>query len=131
MCRFGGFSFTYLENQAMRRANTLNIQLCRTMGVHERFLHAWEHGTSFEGHVMAPNYDISDYPSAREQPQLAALAIDRLTDEGRTFWYEDEVPTDLDICPSTLIVKMDRSRLVHDWTRAGLNEFIVNPSHRV
>ena len=76
---------------------------------------------------MAPSYDIPDYPSVREQPQLAALEIYRLTEEGRIFWYEDEVPTDLDICPSTLIVKMERSRLVHDWTRAGLNEFLVNP----
>ena len=56
-----------LENQATRRANTLNIQLCRAMGVHERFPQAWEHGTSLEGHVLAPSYDIPDYPSVREQ----------------------------------------------------------------
>ena len=66
-------------------------------------------------------------PFSTRAAQLAALEIDRLAEEGRVFWYEDEVPHDLDICPSTLIVKMERSRLVHDWTRAGLNEFLVNP----
>ena len=116
-----------LENDAMRRASTLNIPLCRTMGVPDHFLQVWEHGTPLEGHILAPSYDIPDYPSVREQPHIAALEIDRLTEEGRIYWYEDDCPADLDICPSTLIVKLERSRLVHDWTRAGLNEFLVNP----
>ena len=68
---------------------------------------------------------MEDYPSVRAKPETAALEIDRLTAESRIFWYADTVPRELDVGPTTLIEKSSRLRLVHDWTRAGLNSHIA------
>ena len=111
----------------MGTANTLNITLCRSLGVPEHLLQLWQHGTVLEGHVDAPPFDLRDYPSVREQPEIAALEYDRLSAAGRILWYDGDGPDDLDICPSTLVCKTERVRLAHDWTKAGLNEFLTLP----
>ena len=115
----------------MAQADTLNLALCRRLGVKEEFLKIWTSGVHLQGHEEAPSYDLPDYPSVRDQPHIAAQEIDRLTAEGRIYRYTADVPEDLDICPSTLIRKVERSRLVRDWTRAGLNSHLVKPTNRL
>ena len=117
----------HAENIALRRANTLNIHLCRQMGASPDILQQWEFGVILEGHEGAPAFFMDDYPSVRDHPTEAALEMDRLTAEGRIHWYVGDSPQDLDICPSNLITKSARLRLVHDWTRAGLNDCLVSP----
>ena len=69
-----------------------------------------------------------DYPSVLQHPEEAAKELDRLTSDGRIFWYaEGDAPPDLDIGPTTLILKSERVRLVHDWTRVGLNQCLETP----
>ena len=84
-----------------------------------------------DGHDLAEHFNIPDYPSVRLQPDVAAAELDRLTKDGKIHWYEQgRVPSDLDIAPTTLILKSERSRLVHNWTKAGLNKHLSTPSSR-
>ena len=96
------------ENHALRRANTINIPLCRQLGAREDILHQWEFGVRLEGHECAPAFNLEDYPAVRDHPMEAAQEMDRLTTEGHIHWYSGATPSDLDICPSNLITKSDR-----------------------
>ena len=116
-----------LEDAAMRSNFSLRLDMCRTMGIDDETLSIWQAGHHLDGHEGAAHYDMGDYPSVRAHPREAAAELDRLTDEGKIYWYGDHAPSDLDICPTTLILNNNRARLVHDWTRAGLNELLVNP----
>ena len=112
----------------MRRNNTINITRCRLLGVDENTIEILQHGVQLHGHVDAEHYDMADYPSVKLQPQIAADELDRLTAAGKIFWYQPgDHPEDLDIAPMTLILKADRARLVHDWTRAGVNAHLHTP----
>ena len=118
-----------LEDAAMRRGNTLNVAHCLRMGVDPDIVKLWTDGVLLEGHEHAPVQVMEDYPSVRDDPETAARELDRLTSEGKIYWYsEGTAPSDLHIAPTTLIVKQERSRLGHDWTRSGLNEHLVVPS---
>ena len=58
------------------------------------------------------------------------MELDRLADLGKIHWYKDgSYPTDLRACPSHLIVKRDKNRMVHDWSCAQcpLNAMLANP----
>ena len=74
---------------------------------------------------------MADYPSVHQQPEkLPTLWIVYLL-RARYFWYPvDQDPADLVIGPTTLIIKSDRARLAHDWTKAGLNQFLETPATR-
>ena len=81
-----------------------------------------------DGHELAPSFNVPDYPSIQYGYDRASEEIDRLTTEGKIWWFDEHnVPHDVDICPSTLMVKNARMRLVHDWSRVGLNECLVLP----
>ena len=72
--------------------------------------------------------DLMDYPSVLQHPVEAAAGLYRLTADGRSFRYEEgDAPPDLDIGPTTLILKSERARLVHDWTCAGVNQVLEAP----
>ena len=117
------------ENEAMTRNNTLNIEHARDCGIEADVLEEWFYGLELAGHETAPHYNIPDYPSVQSNPGEAAKELDRLTAAGKIYWYADDaVPADLDIGPTTLILKGSRARLVHDWTRAGLNQHLVAPA---
>ena len=72
---------------------------------------------------------MQDYPSVQLHFDRAAEEVERLAAAGKIYWYPaDDVPDDVDVGPSTLIIKNSRMRLVHDWTRAGLNECLELPA---
>ena len=117
------------ENAAMTRNNTLNIEHARDLGIEEDVLEEWFYGLELAGHEAAPHYNIPDYPSVQCNPVEAAKELDRLTAAGKIYWFDfDAVPADLDIGPTTPILMGTRARLVHDWTRAGLNQHLVSPA---
>ena len=112
----------------MQSQRTLNLHICRQRGVSEHFLQLWRDGIHLEGHERAEAFFLEDYNSVKYGADRAAEEVDRLTEEGKIFWFApDEVPDDLDVCPTTLIVRNSRMRVVHDWTRAGLNEHLAIP----
>ena len=112
----------------MQSQRTLNLPLCRLRGVSEHFLQLWRDGIRLEGHQDAHAFSLEDYSSVRYGADRAGEEVDRLTDEGNIYWFPPgEVPEDLDVCPTTLIVRNSRMRVVHDWTRAGLNEHLAVP----
>ena len=116
------------EDESLRASNSINFSHCRRLGVDEELIKTWEIGAQLDGQEFADHYDMQDYPSVRLNPVEAARELDRLTSEGKIHWYQpNRVPTDLDIGPTTLIMKSERSRLVHDWTRAGLNQHLTTP----
>ena len=113
----------------MQRGNTMDCERCLQMGVDPAVVHTWRTGVQLVGHENAQHVDMEDYPSVRQAPDVAAREIDRLADAGKIFWYNvEDNPTDLHIAPTTLIIKQSRSRLVHDWTRSGLNQHLVVPA---
>ena len=110
-----------LEDAAMRRGNTLNVAHCLRMGVDPDIVKLWTDGVLLEGHEHAPVQVMEDYPSVRDDPATAACELDRLTSEGKIYWYSaGDAPHDLHIAPTTLIVKQERSRLVHAATPVQL-----------
>lgn len=115
-----------LEDVEMWRGLTLDLDVCAEYGVQEELITEWALGITLEGSEDAAPFDQDDYSSVKHHFDRAAEEIDRLTSFHKIFWYaEDNVPADLDICSSSLIIKNSRLRLVHDWTRAGLNEALV------
>ena len=120
--------FRQQEHAALETSNALNISLLRSFGVGDKFLTGWQHGVELVGHENAPAYQLEDYPSVRNNPHTAAEEIDRLAAEDRIRWYSGTIPHDLDVGPTTLVEKSARSRLVHDWTRARLNQYLAVPS---
>ena len=117
-----------LEDAAMRRCNAINLDLCRVLNVNEEIIDQLQHGVQLQGHLDAEPYDMADYPSVKLHPETAAAELDRLTEAGKIFWYDvGDHPEDLDIAPMTLILKAERARLVHDWTRAGVNAHLHTP----
>ena len=73
---------------------------------------------------------LPDYPSVSEDRQRAASELDRLAELGKIHWYENgSYPPDLRVCPSHLIVKGDKARVAHDWSRAAypLDSALTNP----
>ena len=117
-----------LEDAQMREGLSLNLATCENLGVPEEFLIEWALGVRLTGAQDAPRFDRRDYPSVELNPDRAAEEIDRLTSLGKIFWHPDGLrPAYLDICPTTLIVKSSRLRLVHDWTAVGLNRCLHVP----
>ena len=117
------------EDAAMRENNTIRLDRCRLLGIDQKYIDVWRDGTVLEGHTLADAYDMDDYPSVKVAPEDAARELDRLHSEGKIHWYDRGTePADLCIAPTTLILKAERARLVHDWTRAGLNEHLVTPT---
>ena len=93
-----------LEDEAMRRGNTLNCEPCLRMGIDPAIVQLWADGVRLEGHEHAPIHVMEDYPSVRNDPETAARELDRLTTAEKIFWYAPgEVPHDLHIAPTTLV----------------------------
>ena len=116
------------EERAMRSNCTLKLDVCQRLGVKDVFLQEWREGVRLTGHELANPFHVADYPSVIYGYDRAAEEVDRLASEGKIHWFDhDNVPADVDVCPSTLVIKQARMRLVHDWTRVGLNECLEVP----
>ena len=79
----------------------------------------WFNGVELPLIEPPPVVVLQDYPSVVEDRQTAAVELDRLADLGKIHWYNDgSHPPDLRVCPSHLIVKKDKNRMVRDWSCA-------------
>ena len=56
--------------------NTVRIRECMDAGVGERFLKLWFHGIELELLGKPPRVILEDYPSVRDQPEVAATEFD-------------------------------------------------------
>ena len=120
--------FLDMEEAAALEANTINAQACEILGVAESFASEWQTGVILEGADNAPSYFLDDYPNMRQHAEVAAEELDRFTKLHKIFWYPDgKFPSDLCVCPANIILKSSRARIVHDWSRVGLNRFLYKP----
>ena len=120
--------FMEMEDRALDEANGLDIPRCRRLGVSEDFLIEWRDGATLIGASEAEHYFLEDYPAVKENVQVAADEIDRLTGLGKIFWCPvNSYPKDLDVCSANIILNGKRPRFFHDWTRAGLNPVLTIP----
>ncbi len=119
---------TEMEEMAVQCANTINLHVCRSMGVSEAFITEWDEGVILEGAEGMDPFLFDDYPNLKENSEIAAAEIDRLTGRQKIFWYpEGAVPENLSVCPGNLILSGARPRVVQDWTKAGLNPRLTIP----
>ena len=119
------------EDASLVKHSAINFERCRAYGIDDELTTLWRDGIILEGHELADPFNVPDNPSVLSQPETAAAELDRLAAEGKIHWYErHRVPSDLDIAPTTLILKGERSRLGHGWTKAGLNQHLTTPPSR-
>ena len=75
---------------------------------------------------LAPRI-CEDYPNYTGNKEAGA-EIDRLTSLNKIHWYEPgSTPPDLLIAPSKVVIKPDKTRVVHDWSApqgGPLNEYM-------
>ena len=78
----------------------------------------------------SPGAAHPDYPSVLGDRQRAAVELGRLAASGEIYRYpESSYPQDLCVCPSHLIAKEDKVRVVRDWSDVlyPLNSCLSNP----
>ena len=118
--------FLAMEDAAASEANTLNFQSAELLGVAPSFLAEWREGVVLEGAEKCNSYFLPDYPNLHRNLEVAAAEIDRLTALKRIFWYPSgKHPSNLCVCPANIVLKGSRPRIVHDWTKAGLNPYLL------
>ena len=89
----------------------------RRRRVSESFLFLWFKGIVLETASRPAEVALGDYPSAKQQPSVAAAESERLSVLGTIHWYpRGGHPPDLRVSPSQLIVESDKVRLVDDWS---------------
>ena len=85
-----------LEEEAVAQACTLNIGVCRSLGIEEEFLAEWSLGVPLTGQESTPRFVLDDYPAYRQHAVAAAEEFDRLAAAGKILWYPSwMVPRDL------------------------------------
>ena len=100
------------EDASLAQRNTINFDMCHTFGIDTELIEVWRHGVVLEGHELADTFNVPDYPSVLAQPDVAAAELDRLTQEGKIHWYDPQrVPSDLNIAPTTLIMKRGQKQI--------------------
>ena len=118
-----------LEDEMTARGCTLDFEAARKLGVEEEWIMMWEGGIELdliEGLQVAK---LKNYPMDQEKRLAGGAELDRLHDLNKIFWYEEnDVPDDLGICPLSVILKKDKTRVVHDWSnpKYQLNAFLEN-----
>ena len=119
---------TDIEDAAMHQSNAINIDFCRTLGVGESYIEEWSNGVVLDGANLAPPFDIPNYPGLLAHATEAAAELERLTSLGKIYWYpRGSEPQDLDVAPANIIIKAGKHRIVHDWSKPCLNQFLVVP----
>ena len=111
-----------LEDAAMREGLSLDLDRCAELGVGEEFVIEWALGLALNGAERVAQFDRPDNASIKMHPDRAGEEFDRLASSHKILWYPvGEEPDDLCICPSSLIIRNARLRVVHDWSIVGLN----------
>ena len=119
-----------IENEQAARGNTLSPSACRKYGVSSSFLDEWLGGVRLAHAEPIPPYVCPDYPLVKKFSAEAGEEFDRLFKLNKIIWYPSGAsPEDLSICPSNVIVKPDRLRVVHDWSHPDcrLNALLSQP----
>ena len=117
-----------MEDAALQSSNAINALVCAQLGVQDKFLKEWTDGVVLHGAELAEDFWMEDYPNVQDNIEVAAKEIDRISDLQKIFWYPTgQYPPDLSVCPSNLILKGSRPRVVHDWSRVGLNKHLTIP----
>ena len=80
-----------MEEAAAEMANTMNYRACKEMGVQEPFLSEWADGVSLEGAAGMEPFFFDDYPNLKENAEVAAKELERLTSRQKIFWFPREV----------------------------------------
>ena len=117
-----------MEEEASVMSNSISYHACVRLGVAPQFIDEWLNGVRLAGaEGMAP-FHFDDYPTLKDNAEIAAKELDRLTLRQKIFWYPPgTAPTNLSVCPGNLILKGSRARVVQNWARAGLNQRFVIP----
>ncbi len=120
------FNFDEYEEEALDQAKTLNISNCIKRGVQQAFIKEWSEGVILAGDTQAEPYFMEDCPNIRSN-QVAAEEMYRLASIRKILWYPGSSrPPNLDVCPAHIVFGK-RLRIVHDWTKAGLNRHLLQP----
>ena len=120
--------FSLMEEQASELANSMSFHACSRLGVAPEFINEWLNGVRLSGTEGMIPFFFDDYPSLKQNADIAAAELDRLTSRQKIFWYPPgTAPANLSVCPGNLILKGARARVVQDWTRAGLNQRLTSP----
>ena len=89
------------EAEVAVAGNSLRIRTCINAGVGERFLKLWPRGIELGLSGEPLRVSMAEYPSVRDQPEVAATELDRLSAMGKIHWYHQGChPPDLRVCPS-------------------------------
>ena len=130
-CRGPSDQWRVAEDRAAAAGNSLSYWAAVELGVSQRFLDLWFSGIDLECQHLPPHAILDNYPSVQHDAATAGEELDRLTKLGKIHWYgsPEEAPPDLNVCPSQLIIKPSKVRLVHDWSCRdySLNSLLPNP----
>ena len=119
-----------IENDAAAVGNSISPSACRRYGVSPLFLAEWLGGVRLIHSEPVTPYCCNDYPLVEKHSAEAGAELDRLTSLNKIAWYSsDSMPDNLYICPSNIIAKPNRVRLVHDWSHpdCNLNALLLQP----
>ena len=125
---FSASEFEEMEEDAASTANSINVAACKALGVTQSFIDEWTEGVVLTGAEGMDSFFFDDYQSLKQNAEIAAIELDRLTLRQKIFWYPAGTSPDyLSVCPGNLILKGSRPRVVQDWTKAGLNQRLLIP----
>ena len=88
----------------------------------------WTEGVQLLGAENALPYFEDNYANLKSHASAAVEELDRLTKLNKILWYPvGSAPADLCVCPGNIVIKGSRSRVVHDWSKVGLNPCLFVP----
>ena len=108
-------AFEAMEEAAASMANSINITACKALGVQDSFIEEWSEGVKLTGAEGMDTFSFDDYPNLKNNAEIAAIELDRLTARQKIFWYpECSSLANLSVCPGNLILNGSRPRVVQD-----------------
>ena len=104
------------EDRAAALGYTLSVEACVKAGFEESILDRdWFRGINLDFRPASPAIASQAYLSVINQPEVAAAELDRLASLGGVRWFEKGcAPPDLRVCPSRLIARGGKVRVVRD-----------------
>ena len=115
-----------IEDRAMVAGNTMSPEGLWAAGVKEDRIRAICGGISFVFEGAPLVYKVRDYEEYGKGSEEVVREVMKLGEKKKVWWYEGKGPGELSICPSNVVVKPGKVRLVHDWSHpeCGLNQIL-------